>query len=67
MLIGYFQTMAYTPSIEDSYDNVYLLDSSVSFGVASNTSVSALLAFTFLAGVVFYMVGKRLLVKVFVK
>jgi lipoprotein signal peptidase len=67
ILRGYLQTKAYTPSIADSYNNVYMLNNEVAFGFVYNTNGVLLLVSSLLAGVVCYVGAKLLLVKAFAK
>lgn len=60
---GYLLTKAHIPSNINGYDNVHMLQNEVAFGIVYNSGGAALLILSFLAGVVCFIIGKFVFVK----
>jgi lipoprotein signal peptidase len=60
---GYLITRSHSPSIANHYENVYMLQNEVAFGIAYNSGGAVLLILSFLVGVPCFMIGKFVIVR----
>lgn len=64
---GYLLTKSHIPSNINAYDNVHMLQNEVAFGIVYNSGGVVLLILFFLAGVVCFMIGKFVFVRLIAK
>ncbi|MEK5520874.1 hypothetical protein [Bacillus sp. HNG] len=60
---GYLLTKSHIPSDINTYDNVHMLQNEVAFGIVYNSGGAVLLILSFLAGIVCFMIGKFVFVR----